>query len=152
MDCKRKGKENLPSNSKRLRFQSTGAAGGVFRCFTVDGDDVNLYRRSAFSSVRKAEVRDIRRKGACLRCRLLKRPVCVVHIWTMSSCEMLIVPSAQDKTLAEHALQQHRGLLDRGLCLGWSASVLLLRLSISLTKVSVINTCNRQCSQRPRKS
>ncbi|KAF2787706.1 hypothetical protein K505DRAFT_123005 [Melanomma pulvis-pyrius CBS 109.77] len=52
--------------------QITGSA-GVFSCFSLAGDNVSLHKRSAFSSSRKREVRGIRKKGACLRCRLLKR-------------------------------------------------------------------------------
>ncbi|KAK7181534.1 hypothetical protein PSPO01_12424 [Paraphaeosphaeria sporulosa] len=48
-------------------------AGAGFSCFTLDGNDVSLHRRSTFSPTRKAEVKGIRRKGACLRCRILKR-------------------------------------------------------------------------------
>ncbi|KAF2184473.1 hypothetical protein K469DRAFT_185901 [Zopfia rhizophila CBS 207.26] len=46
---------------------------GYFCCFSLSGQDVNVRRRSAFSSARKEEVRGIRKRGACLRCRLLKR-------------------------------------------------------------------------------
>ncbi|KAF1955603.1 hypothetical protein CC80DRAFT_505477 [Byssothecium circinans] len=46
---------------------------GTFSCFTIDGNDANLHRRSAFTQKRKEEVRSIRKRGACLRCRLLKR-------------------------------------------------------------------------------
>ncbi|KAF2710634.1 hypothetical protein K504DRAFT_266920 [Pleomassaria siparia CBS 279.74] len=60
------------------QHQITGSAGGgVFSCFSLagvgDDDHVSFRKRSSFSSSRKLEVRRIRRKGACLRCRMLKR-------------------------------------------------------------------------------
>ncbi|PVI06851.1 hypothetical protein DM02DRAFT_609239 [Periconia macrospinosa] len=55
------------------RHKKTGAApAGIFSCFSADGD-VNVHRRSAFSQRRREEVKGIRKRGACLRCRFLKR-------------------------------------------------------------------------------
>ncbi|ORY10864.1 hypothetical protein BCR34DRAFT_338180 [Clohesyomyces aquaticus] len=56
-------------SKKRPNIQSSGA----FSCFSLGGDDVDIPRRSKFNDARKEEVRGIRRRGACLRCRLLKR-------------------------------------------------------------------------------
>ncbi|KAF1975937.1 hypothetical protein BU23DRAFT_566147 [Bimuria novae-zelandiae CBS 107.79] len=61
--------EPPPKRRKTTKTATTGA----FSCFTLDGNDANLHRRSAFSPKRKAEVKGIRKKGACLRCRILKR-------------------------------------------------------------------------------
>lgn len=72
---RRKKNQNHRCAPKRQRYQQSAISGGVFQCFTIDGDDVNLHRRSKFSDERKEEVKGIRRKGACLRCRLLKRAV-----------------------------------------------------------------------------
>ncbi|PSN64072.1 hypothetical protein BS50DRAFT_97508 [Corynespora cassiicola Philippines] len=59
--------------SKRPRNQPVATTAGVFSCFTLDGDEKSFYRRTKFSTERKVQVRDVRKKGACLRCRLLKR-------------------------------------------------------------------------------
>lgn len=61
----------------KRRKTSHSAVPGSFSCFNLDGSDVNLHRRSSFSAKRKAEVKGIRRKGACLRCRILKRAVSI---------------------------------------------------------------------------
>ncbi|KAL5410374.1 hypothetical protein PMIN04_010654 [Paraphaeosphaeria minitans] len=58
---------------KRRKTSQEMTARTRFACFTLDGNDVNLHRRSAFTPTRKAQVKGIRRKGACLRCRILKR-------------------------------------------------------------------------------
>lgn len=62
--------------SKR-RKTSHSAIAGSFSCFNLEGNDVNPHRRSSFSAKRKAEVKGIRKKGACLRCRILKRAVSI---------------------------------------------------------------------------
>ncbi|KAF2636031.1 hypothetical protein P280DRAFT_553362 [Massarina eburnea CBS 473.64] len=66
-----RGRRQDDALKRRKNPQATPA--GVFSCFTVDGNDINLHRRSAFTKKRKEEVRGIRKRGACLRCRLLKR-------------------------------------------------------------------------------
>jgi len=76
MSLSRKRSMYLPlePSSKRLKT-SRPPSSDAFSCFALDGTDVNLHRRSVFSPKRRAEVNGIRRKGACLRCRLLKRAV-----------------------------------------------------------------------------
>ncbi|KAF2441691.1 hypothetical protein P171DRAFT_76700 [Karstenula rhodostoma CBS 690.94] len=61
------------SSNKRRKTSEAMTTGPGFSCFTLDGNDVSPHRRSAFSPKRKAEVKGIRKKGACLRCRILKR-------------------------------------------------------------------------------
>lgn len=34
--------------------------------------------RGRFTAERRREVQDVRKKGACLRCRMLKKPVCIL--------------------------------------------------------------------------
>ncbi|KAF2117854.1 hypothetical protein BDV96DRAFT_644191 [Lophiotrema nucula] len=57
--------------SKRRREEIK--PGGTFSCFSLAGDNASLYHRSAFSAARKREISSVRQKGACLRCKLLKR-------------------------------------------------------------------------------
>ncbi|PSN64086.1 hypothetical protein BS50DRAFT_576705 [Corynespora cassiicola Philippines] len=45
----------------------------VFMCFSISGEQVRPPKRSKFSKKRKAEVMEVRKQGACLRCRILKR-------------------------------------------------------------------------------
>jgi hypothetical protein len=71
----RKRSKLSPERQAKRRKCRQEATAGLFACFTLDGSDVNLHRRSVFSSERKEEVKGIRRRGACLRCRLLKRAV-----------------------------------------------------------------------------
>ena len=47
----------------------------VFMCFFISGEQVKPPKRSKFSEKRKAEVMEVRKQGACLRCRILKRTV-----------------------------------------------------------------------------
>lgn len=35
--------------------------------------------RGRFTAERRREVQDVRKKGACLRCRMLKKPVCILE-------------------------------------------------------------------------
>ena len=47
-----------------------------YMCFSVTtGDAVKRPRRSAFSTERRQEVNQLRKRGACLRCRIRKIPV-----------------------------------------------------------------------------
>lgn len=34
--------------------------------------------RGRFSAARRKEVQEVRKRGACIRCRMLKKPVCVI--------------------------------------------------------------------------
>ncbi|KAF2732442.1 hypothetical protein EJ04DRAFT_578393 [Polyplosphaeria fusca] len=58
---------------RRDHRQTHVKPGGIYSCFSLGSDNANLHYRSSFSKSRKDEVRDIRKKGACLRCRILKR-------------------------------------------------------------------------------
>jgi hypothetical protein len=70
---------NRVTKRRKTQKHITGSA-GVFSCFSLAGDNVSLHKRSAFSSSRKSEIRGIRQKGACLRCRMLKRAVRVTKL------------------------------------------------------------------------
>ncbi|KAF2002622.1 hypothetical protein P154DRAFT_130744 [Amniculicola lignicola CBS 123094] len=72
---KRKRPQTPQKVTKRRdnRKQTDTTPAGTFLCFTVSGQDVDLHRRSAFTNERKKEVKGIRDKKACLRCRMLKR-------------------------------------------------------------------------------
>ncbi|KAF2662215.1 hypothetical protein K491DRAFT_753337 [Lophiostoma macrostomum CBS 122681] len=74
-DTKRKRRQFQRQSSKRNKTSHEPAhlSAGTFQCFALNGDSVNFHRRSTFSKERKKEVKGVRRKGACLRCRLLKR-------------------------------------------------------------------------------
>ncbi|KAF2872673.1 hypothetical protein BDV95DRAFT_393082 [Massariosphaeria phaeospora] len=70
-------KQQSQSRAKQERGKRPGyskaTSAGAFACFSLAGNDVNMYHRSSFSTARKEEVRGVRMKKACLRCRLLKR-------------------------------------------------------------------------------
>lgn len=48
---------------------------GEFNEFTLDARNPPKSTRQKFSAERRKEVQDIRKKGACLRCRMLRKPV-----------------------------------------------------------------------------
>ncbi|KAI9697873.1 MAG: hypothetical protein M1820_007660 [Bogoriella megaspora] len=45
-----------------------------YSCFLLNGKPISSRRRAAYSAERRLKVKEIRGVGACLRCRLLKRP------------------------------------------------------------------------------
>ncbi|KAJ4294579.1 hypothetical protein N0V90_008270 [Kalmusia sp. IMI 367209] len=61
-EYKRSGSREEEQAFKRRKTSRALTTKG-FSCFTLDGNDVNIHRRSAFSPKRKAEVKGIRKKG-----------------------------------------------------------------------------------------
>ncbi|KAH7394831.1 hypothetical protein BKA66DRAFT_285839 [Pyrenochaeta sp. MPI-SDFR-AT-0127] len=56
---------------KRAKTQTTDLPG--YLCFSLLGEPVKAPQRSAFSAVRREQVKRLRKQGACLRCKLMKR-------------------------------------------------------------------------------
>ncbi|CAI6338732.1 unnamed protein product [Periconia digitata] len=69
----KRGRHTKSNGPKKRQKTAYAGPAGIFSCFSADGNNVNLHRRSTFSRERKEEVKSIRRRGACLRCRILKR-------------------------------------------------------------------------------
>lgn len=126
----------LEEERSTKRRKTKAPTGGVILCFNLDGNDVSPRRRSAFTPKRKAEVKGIRRKGACLRCRILKRAV-GLHIHDCVPYSILTATSARDKIPVRRASAQRKRLQTQRHSVGWNASGHLSKQSTSFMTVCV---------------
>jgi hypothetical protein len=55
------------------KTQTTNLPG--YLCFSLSGEPVKAAHRSAFSPMRREQVKQLRKQRACLRCKLMKRAV-----------------------------------------------------------------------------
>jgi hypothetical protein len=63
------------SNKKRTLETAKGQVLDGYFCFPLSSNGPTYQQRSRYSASRKAEVNEVREIGACLRCKLLKKPV-----------------------------------------------------------------------------
>lgn len=70
--------------------------------FRLNGDPHKSKTRGRFTAIRRKEVQEVRRQGACIRCRMLKKPVGVVLRMHLSII-LLTGHSAPVVRLAPHA-------------------------------------------------
>jgi hypothetical protein len=62
-------------SSRKRKADTQGGVEDGFSCFAVESQVPQQRQRARYGTQRRQEVRQVRKKRACLRCRLLKIPV-----------------------------------------------------------------------------
>jgi hypothetical protein len=55
-------------------------------CFSLDPHYASIHKRKSYETKRRREVAEVREVGACLRCRLMKMPVCLQYRYILGVC------------------------------------------------------------------
>jgi len=86
------------STTAKSRAPSTDASRSAFICFGTGNPEQRIRHRAKFNPKRRQEVENVRKRGACLRCRLLKIPVGAIILCEsiLPNADFLSAPAGMD--------------------------------------------------------
>jgi hypothetical protein len=90
---------------RKAKVPKTEAIPG-YLCFSLPGTSIKAPARGPYTPTRREQVGRIRKKGACLRCKIMKRAVSAFLIRHWTDADILCESSALGKIPVNRALTQ----------------------------------------------
>ena len=87
---------------RKVKVPKTKAIPG-YMCFSLPGASIKAPARGSYSPTRREQVGRIRKKGACLRCKIMKRAVSAFFIRHWIDADIWYESSALEKIPVNHA-------------------------------------------------